>query len=165
MTTEDLRLLPSIMIWWNDGRANYPGWVTKIYKNGYADLIITSNAWGDRLEKTEIPYGKDKSFHWYFHTVTEITVLFLKQLGYNMTEKEKLSADHNAVDILKKVLHQQAEETKKNAPAPTDEEIVNEALGENPLLKKEGKNGHNDSTAPGKTDTHVRVKSTAPTAA
>jgi hypothetical protein len=164
MQTENLSLLPSIQIWWNDGRAIYPGWVTRIYKGAQADLIITSNAWGDRLEKTEIPYGKDKSFHWYFHTVTEATFLFLKQLGYTMTEKEKLSADHNALDTLKKILHQQAEDAKKNAPAPTDEDIVAEALEENPLLKKEGKNGQHDSTHP-KANASLPGKSHATSAA
>jgi|HubBroStandDraft_1064217.scaffolds.fasta_scaffold274104_2 hypothetical protein len=164
MTTQDLRLLPSIMIWWNDGRTVYPGWVTRIYKDGYGDLIITSNAWGDRLEKTEIPYGKDESFHWYFHTVDEVTVLFMKQLGYAMTEKEKLSADCNALDSLKKILHQQAEEAKKNAPPETEADLVNETVEKALQEKKEGTNGFHDNSHP-KANANISGKSKATSAA
>jgi hypothetical protein len=163
MTTENLSLLPSIQIWWNDGRAIYPGWVTRIYKGALGDLIITSNAWGDRLEKTEIPYGKDKSFHWWFHTVDEVTILFLKQLGYNMIEKEKCSADLNALDVLKKILQQQAEEAKKNAPPEVEADLVNETVEKALQKTKEGTNGNHDTTHP-KANANLSGKSHAASA-
>jgi len=145
----DLRTIPSTNIWYCYGGRYYQGLVTAIRKEGTADILVFSNEWGDTLERTDVPYGREKERHWYFRDVDDTTILLLENLGVQLTEAEK----HHAYHYPHTLKHEEKKTEVEDAPEFVQKVVTAklEDLNDN--------NGHSDPTHPARKPKTAPIRS------
>lgn len=93
MIQADIKLLPCNRIWYSPAHNKYyRGTVERLYKDGVADIRCESMELGDHVDMEEIPYGREKPKHWYFHNVSDATKAIMENLGRPLVDDEEYSA-------------------------------------------------------------------------
>src|SRR5258708_20638477 len=87
----NLRALPNRDIWYRAAHEKYhPGRLTELNKDGVATLILESGEWGIPWIISDIPYGKDKLKHWYFHDPSEEHRILMENLVVIMPPEDSV---------------------------------------------------------------------------
>ena len=95
MIQADIKLLPCNRIWYSPAHNKYyRGTVERLYEGGLADIRCESMELGDHVDFEEIPYGKEKAKHWYFHDISEATKTIMANLGRPLEGIEAVPAYH-----------------------------------------------------------------------